>query len=79
LHHNSAVCHLAAILATRIVACLRAGTPYQIRGLDRQAITATQGRILCQELRVQPNERPRPGRQRKAGQATSEVAQRLTA
>jgi len=32
LHHNSAVCHLAAVLATRIVACLRANSPYQIRG-----------------------------------------------
>ena len=80
LHHNSAVCHLAAVLATRIVACLRAGTPYQIHGLHGHAITAAQGRVLCQELRVQPHERPRPPRrQQKAGQATSEVAQRLTA
>ena len=80
LHHNSAVCHLAAILATRIVACLRAGTPYQIHGLHGHAITAAQGRVLCQELRVQPHEPPRPPhRQQKTGQATSEVAQRLTA
>ena len=80
LHHNSAVCHLAAVLATRIVACLRAGTPYQIRGLDGQTITAAQGRVICKGLRVQPHEPPRtPRRQRKAGQATSEVAQSLTA
>jgi hypothetical protein len=32
LNHNSAVCHLAAVLATRILACLRAGTP--IRSAD---------------------------------------------
>jgi len=32
LHPNSAVCYLAAVLATRIVACLRAGTP--IRSAD---------------------------------------------
>jgi hypothetical protein len=68
LNHNSAVCHLAAVLATRILACLSAGSPYQIRGLDGQAITAAQGRVLCQGLRVQPHERPRPPRrQRKAG------------
>ena len=80
LHHNSVACHLAAALATRTVACLRTGTPYQIRGLDGQAITAAQGRVLCQRLRLQPHERPRPPRrQPEAGQATSEVAQRLTA
>jgi Transposase IS116/IS110/IS902 family len=80
LHHNSAVCHLAAVLATRILTCLRHRRPYQIRGLDGQAITAAQGRALCQGLHVQPHERRRPPRrQQKAGQAPSEVAQRLTA
>jgi len=33
-HHNSALCHISTALLTRIIACWRAGTPYQIRDTD---------------------------------------------
>ena len=77
LHHNSAICHLAAILATRILACLRSHTPYQIRTLEGQPITRQQGRASCAALRVQPHERRT--HRRKAGQTKKEVAKRLVA
>jgi transposase len=73
LHHNSAICHLAAILATRILACLRSQTRYQIRAIDGRPISPQEGRAHCQALRVQPHERP------KAGQTKKEVAKRLVA
>jgi hypothetical protein len=33
-HHNSALCHIATALLTRIIACWRAGQPYQLRDVD---------------------------------------------
>ena len=45
-HHNSALCHISTALLTRIIACWRAGTPYQIRDLDGTPLTAAQGRAL---------------------------------
>ena len=33
-HHDSAICHIATILLTRIATCWRIGQPYQIRDLD---------------------------------------------
>lgn len=43
-HHNSAVCTIAAVLLTRIAACLRNATPYQLRDTDGTAITEQEGR-----------------------------------
>jgi transposase len=77
LHHNSAICHLAAVLATRIIACLRSHNQYQIRTVDGRAINPQDARAICATLRVQPHER-RP-RQGKAGQTKKEVAKRLVA
>ena len=52
-HHNSALCHLSTTLLNRIIACWRAGTPYQIRDLDGTPITAAQGRtIIAQRYQV---------------------------
>jgi hypothetical protein len=45
-HHNSATCTIAAVLLTRIVACLRNGTPYQIRDLDGRPLTASEGQAI---------------------------------
>jgi transposase len=45
-HHNSALCHIATALLTKIIACWRAGTPYQIRDLDGTPLTAAQGRAI---------------------------------
>ena len=46
-HHNSAVCTLAAVLVTRLAACWRNRTPYQLHDVDGQPITEAQGRTIC--------------------------------
>jgi Transposase IS116/IS110/IS902 family len=52
-HHNSALCHIAAILLTRIIACWRAQTPYEIRDLDGTLLTVQQGRaVVTQRYQV---------------------------
>ena len=48
-HHNSALCHLSTTLLNRIIACWRAGTPYQIRDTDGSALTTAQGRAITAE------------------------------
>jgi transposase len=48
-HHNSALCHIAPALLTRIIACWRSGTPYQVRDTDGTPLTAAQGRALVSE------------------------------
>lgn len=48
-HHNSATCTIATVLLTRIVACLRNGTPYQLRDVDGRAITEAEGRAIVAE------------------------------
>lgn len=73
-HHNSAMCHLATILATRIAACLRTGQRYQLRDLDGRDIDEAEGRRICAEKHpVKPEERPRRTKT-KTGQMTKGVA-----
>lgn len=48
-HHNSALCHVAAVLLTRIVACWRAGEHYVIRDADGTVVTPTEGRRIVRE------------------------------
>lgn len=48
-HHNSALCHIAASLLTRIVACWRSNTPYVIRDLDGIPLTTAQGRHIVSQ------------------------------
>jgi NAD-dependent oxidoreductase involved in siderophore biosynthesis len=48
-HHTSATCTIAAVLLTRIVACLRNGTPYHLRDVDGRLITASEGRAIVVE------------------------------
>jgi transposase len=48
-HHNSALCHISAALLTRIIACWRAGTPYQLRDTDGTPITTARGRQIISE------------------------------
>jgi transposase len=45
-HHNSATCTIATVLLTRIVACLRNATPYELRDTDRTPITPAQGQAI---------------------------------
>jgi hypothetical protein len=45
-HHNSAQCTIAAVLLTRIVACLRNGVRYELRDVDGQLITVPEGQAI---------------------------------
>ncbi len=59
-HHTSALCHISMTLLTRIIACWRAGTPYQIRDTDGTPLTTAQGRaIIAQRYRVSDDLRAR--------------------
>jgi Transposase IS116/IS110/IS902 family len=53
-HHTSAICHIAATLLTRIVACWRAGTPYQLRDLDGTPLTPDQARAIITDRYTVP-------------------------
>ncbi|WP_344393659.1 transposase, partial [Streptomyces vastus] len=46
-HHNSALCTLAAVLVTRLAACRRNGTRYELRDTDGREITEAEGRHIC--------------------------------
>jgi transposase len=48
-HHNSALCHVAAVLLTRIVACWRAGEHYVIRDVDGTIVDVADGRRIVRE------------------------------
>jgi len=80
-HHNSALCHISTAVLTRIIACWRAGTPYQIRDLDGTPLTTAQGRaIITQRYRVSTNcahyAAPATARQGRAGDIRSRQALR---
>jgi hypothetical protein len=51
-HHDSALCHIAPTLLSRIITCWRAGVPYQIRDTDGTALTTVQGRAIISALQV---------------------------
>jgi transposase len=54
-HHTSAICTIATVLLTRIVACLRNNTPYVLRDVDGTQITPEQGRtIVAERYRIPP-------------------------
>jgi transposase len=55
-HHNSALCHVATALLTRIVACWRRGEHYVIRDLDGRHINAAEGRRIIAERYPIPSE-----------------------
>jgi len=46
-HHNSAICTIAAVLATRIAACWRNGQHYELRDIDGRLITEAEGKEIC--------------------------------
>lgn len=47
--HVSALCSVAAVLLTRIAACLRSGEAYELRDVDGRPITVEEGRTICVE------------------------------
>jgi transposase len=48
-HHNSALCHIATTLLTRVVACWRDQSPYQLRDTDGRPVTAAEARAIIAE------------------------------
>lgn len=57
-HHDSAICHLATLLITRIATCMRTGQPYQIRNVDGTPITEAEGRaIVLARYQIDPRRR----------------------
>jgi len=86
-HHDSAICHIATALLTRVATCWRAGEHYVIRDTDGRKITAEQGRRIVAEqhqptrkTRIDPRkaqrDKPRTGRepQKSLGAPTSRPA-----
>ncbi len=55
-HHNSALCHIATTLLTRIAACWNNQTPYQLRDLDGRAVTKTEARQIISDHYQIPDE-----------------------
>jgi hypothetical protein len=53
-HHNSALCHIATTLLTRVVACWRAQTAYQLRDVDGRAVNSQEARAIISERYVIP-------------------------
>lgn len=48
-HRDSAICHLATNLLTRIAHCWRTGRPYVLRDVDGREITPAEGRQIVRE------------------------------
>ena len=55
-HHNSALCHIATTLLTRIIACWRTGQPYQLRDVDGTPVTIEQARAIIADRYSIPND-----------------------
>jgi hypothetical protein len=55
-HHNSALCHIATTLLTRIIACWRTGQPYQLRDVDGTPVTPEQARAIIAERYTIPKD-----------------------
>jgi transposase len=79
-HHDSAVCHVATVLLTRVAACLRTGQPYVIRDLDGTEVTKDQGRsIVTDHHQVDPQIRARnasTSKSKRLKHRTSRVSQK---
>ncbi len=48
-HQGSALCSVAPVLMSRIAACWRNGTRYELRDTDGRVITEDEGRAICAE------------------------------
>ena len=48
-HHDSAICHIATNLLTRIATSWRTGQPYVIRDVDGRPITADEGKQIVKD------------------------------
>jgi transposase len=77
-HHNSALCHIATTLLTRIIACWRTSQPYQLRDVDGHVVTKDQARTIIAErykipkdLRARRNTLLRTGTDRRSKESHS--------
>jgi hypothetical protein len=48
-HHSSALCHIATTLLTRLVACWRTQTPYQLRDVDGRPVDPIEARAIIDQ------------------------------
>ena len=75
-HHDSAVCHIATILLTRIATCWRQGQPYQIRDVDGTPLTQAEGKQIVLKHHQVPKKKPNKtyyrANQHKAGREPQE-------
>lgn len=55
-HHNSALCHIATTLLTRVVACWKSQTPYQLRDVDGRVVDRAEARTIIAERYQIPDE-----------------------
>lgn len=62
-HHESAVCSIAAVIATRIAGCWRRRETYILRDIDGQPISAPEGRAIIAERYTVPAETRQARRQ----------------
>jgi len=62
LHHNSAVCHIATTLLTRIAACSRSEQPYIVRDVDGRPVASDEARAIIAERYTIPPEARRRSR-----------------
>jgi hypothetical protein len=81
-HHDSALCHLATTLATRLAACWRRGERYLLRDIDGNPITETEGRTIVAERYQIPDHvrqaRRRASRAKQLKQRSTRRAQEST-
>jgi transposase len=55
-HHTSALCHVGAVLLTRIATCWRRGEPYVLRDVDGRPVSLGEARCIVAERYVIPAE-----------------------
>lgn len=48
-HHNSALCHIATTLLTRVAACWNNQTLYQLRDVDGRIVSRAEARAIIAE------------------------------
>ncbi len=78
-HHDSAICHLATLLVTRIATCMRNRQPYALRDVDGTPISEAEGRVIVKErYQIEPRRRDHIRHQRmrdRRKQAADQVSQ----
>lgn len=55
-HHTSALCHVSTALLTRVAACWRSQTPYQLRDIDGTPVSPEQARTIITERYTVPEQ-----------------------